>query len=112
MKFAAQAFARLVRVLLGSGAVADSTVDWGTELTILGVHVQLSERGIRTCPEQAKVIKWMQSIEEALDKGRLKPAQASKMSGRLAWLVRKLFKNRGVSQEHVKLKHEKGRLTT
>ena len=95
MELAAKTFVRLVRVLLGQDAVADTKVAWGRELTVLGVHMQLSDKGIRTCPEPSKVSKWIQCIEEVLAQGKLMPGLASKLSGKLAWGGSQLFARLG-----------------
>ena len=56
---------RLVRVLMGQDAVADTKVAWVRDLTALGLHIQLTEKGIRTYPEQAKASKWIQCIKRS-----------------------------------------------
>ena len=95
MEHAAKVFVRLVRVLMGQDAVADTKVAWGRELTVLGLHIQLTEKGIRTYPEQAKVSKWIQCIEKVLAAGKLAPGLASKISGKLAWGGSHLFARLG-----------------
>ena len=55
MQHAMGCFARLVRVLLGSSALADRKLACGTSLCILGVDVMLSTHGVTCRPSKDKV---------------------------------------------------------
>ena len=48
-------FARLVRVLLGTSAVADEKCEVGDSLVVLGVEVQMSQKGYSFRPAADKV---------------------------------------------------------
>ena len=50
-----QCFARLVRLLLGSDAVAEEKLECGPSLTVLGVLIELSNKGYTCQPARDKV---------------------------------------------------------
>ena len=50
-----QCFVRLIRVLLGRTAIADEKCECGPNLAILGVYIELSEKGYTLKPAEAKV---------------------------------------------------------
>ena len=52
---ALKCFARLVRVLLGTSAVADEKCEVGESLVVLGVEVQMSQKGYSLRPAADKV---------------------------------------------------------
>ena len=56
MQHAMQCFARLVRVLLGSGAVAAGKLACGSVLVVLGVVVTPAVRGFLLKPSPDKVL--------------------------------------------------------
>ena len=76
-------FARLVRLFLGSDAIAESKQACGTSLTVLGINFQLSQRGYRCRPSEDKVSQWSEALWLAIAEGRLLPGCASKLAGRL-----------------------------
>ena len=95
MEHASQCFARLVCVLLGKGAVAESKLVFGRELSILGVDVSLSWRGYKCRPTPDKVLKWIRTIEAALWTMKLSAGDASKLAGRLSWGSAHMFSRFG-----------------
>eukprot|EP00973_Karenia_brevis_P089916 12400052-Karenia_brevis.AAC.1 len=95
MCHAVQCFVRLVKVLLGKGAIAPRKVDYGTTLCILGVELRFSDKGFTTKPAPHKVVKWIRDIESALRKRSLSSGQASKLAGRLMWGASHLFRRLG-----------------
>ena len=50
-----ECFARLVALLLGRDAVAEDKLECGTSLVILGILIELSERGYKCRPSKEKV---------------------------------------------------------
>jgi len=95
VEHAMQAFARLVRVLLGTEAIADRKLEFGASLVVLGVHVWPSAAGFALRPEKAKVLKCVACIKEALHEGVLQPGCAQKLAGRLSWATQYLFRRVG-----------------
>ena len=87
--------ARLVRLLLGPGAVSDKKLECGDELEILGLHVSFSLSGINLFPAPKKVRKWLFLIKQALDCGTLCAGQASKLAGVLSWAGQHCFERLG-----------------
>jgi len=57
-KHALKCFARLVRVLLGTSAVADEKCEVGESLVVLGVEVQMSQKGYSFRPAADKAGGW------------------------------------------------------
>ena len=88
---AMQCFARIVRALISPSAIAASKLEWGSQLTILGMQVTPSAAGMRlkVCP--IKATKWLTGIDDALQSGLLSAGAASKLAGRLQWAVQHLF---------------------
>ena len=84
-------FARLVRCVLGSCAIADKKLEWGMPLTILGLSISLNATGALFVPDRKKVAKWKYRIEAALSDCRLTCGQASKLAGALSWAASALF---------------------
>ena len=82
---ALQCFVRLVRAVLGPGAIADKKTDVGQSLGILGllVHPQLSGITVALLPE--KRVKWLAEIKDILAQNRLGSGRASKLAGRLCF---------------------------
>ena len=88
-------FARLVRVILGPGAVAEEKVDSGVSLVILGIDITIAEGGISYRPDAAKAKKWRSEIQKARVAQKLLPGPASKLAGRLSWGSTKMFNKFG-----------------
>ena len=88
-------FVRLTRLLLGSGAIADSKVAFGSTLVLLGVQIKTGRKGYQCKPSGDKVIKWLACICAALEEDCLTPGQASKLAGRLSWSCQHLFNRLG-----------------
>ena len=91
MEHGLQCFARLVRILLGPGAIAEGKLECGAELVILGVCIRLSDKGYRCQPSADKVWRWIAIIDSALAAGKLPQGDASKLAGKLAWGCAQLF---------------------
>lgn len=88
-------FGRLVRLLLGSDAVACAKLQHGASLSILGVDVSMSAQGLRCCPTADKARNWLSIIDEALRAQSLTPGLASKLAGKLSWGSSVLFRRLG-----------------
>ena len=86
---------RLIRLLLGASAVADSKVGFGKKIVLLGVQVEAGKHGYKCKPSADKVAKWLVCIGVALDTNCLSPGQASKLAGRLSWSCQHLFHKLG-----------------
>ena len=91
MAHGVECFARLVRLLLGPDAVAESKVESGADLCILGISVSMDVRGVAFRLEQCKAQRWQRDIQRAMETMRLLPGCASKLSGRLSWAYSKCF---------------------
>ena len=77
--------ARLVRAVLGHDAVAAKKLEWGENLTILGLQISVCTEGFHASPAAAKRLKWRTRIDGFLASGVLSPGDASKLAGALAW---------------------------
>lgn len=86
---------RLVRALLGDGAISDKKLAFGSPLTVLGIDIALHAGGIDLSPEASKRVKWSRQIKNALDNLSLTPGEASKLAGRLSWASQACFKRLG-----------------
>jgi hypothetical protein len=86
-----QIFARLVRLLLGSTAIADRKLEQGSYLTVLGMTVCPTWNGIRFNLCREKADKWLNDVSMALKTGFLSSGEAQKLSGRLGWSTQSLF---------------------
>ena len=87
--------ARLIRLVLGSDAVAESKLECGMKLTVLGIEISTSEIGYRFRPSPAKVLKWTKLINQYLHKQTLEAGEASKLAGRLSWAAASVFNRIG-----------------
>ena len=113
-KHALKCFARLVRVLLGTSAVADEKCEVGESLVVLGVEVQMSQKGYSfrpaadkvggvvwgfglrfLCMAPVQVVKWLRLIDDALEQQKLLPGMAMKLAGKLYWGTSCAFKRLG-----------------
>ena len=77
-------FARLVRLLLGGDAVAESKLEHGRSLCILGIDVSPSRSGYTCRPTPLKVQQWSDVIQVALSSSSLSAGDASKLGGKLS----------------------------
>lgn len=59
----------------------------------LQVDIKMSKRGYKCKPKKSKVRKWVCTMEQAIEAGRLAPGAASKLAGRLSWGSSKLFRS-------------------
>ena len=87
--------ARLIRLLLGKDAVAESKLECGMKLTILGIEISTSDVGCCCRPSPAKVVKWSRLINQYLRKQISEAGEASKLAGRLSWAAASVFNRIG-----------------
>ena len=71
MELAMHTFARLVRLLLGPTAIAQSKLECAAELIVLGVELKMRPSGCICRPSASKMTKCIAVIEEALQSGKL-----------------------------------------
>ena len=76
-----ECFARLVRLLLGPDAIAENKLEHGVSLVVLGIKIKLSKKGMKCRPAGSKTTKWLQTIDTALESGKLCAGSASKLAG-------------------------------
>ena len=95
LEHAMHCFARLVRLLLGSSAIAARKLECGRSLVILGVQISLEATGYCCRPAAEKALKCIAVMEEALSRGVLHSGCAQKLAGRLSWASQFLFKRLG-----------------
>jgi len=76
-----ECFARLVRLLLGPDAIAETKLEHGVSLVVLGIKIKLSKKGLKCRPAGSKTTKWLQTIDAALESGKLCAGSASKLAG-------------------------------
>ena len=95
LEHAVGCLARLLRLLLGKGALAEQKLEWGAGLCVLGVELILGQQGYSCRPAPGKVRRWLRDIRTALDSLELKPGLASKMAGRLQWTCQHMFQRVG-----------------
>ena len=95
MELAMHTFARLVRLLLGPTAIAQSKLECAAELIVLGVELKMRPSGCICRPSASKMTKCIAVIEEALQSGKLFGGCAQKLAGRLNWAVQYLFQRLG-----------------
>ena len=76
-----ECFARLVRLLLGPDAIAENKLEHGVSLVVLGIKIKLSKKGMKCRPAGSKTTKWLQTIDAALESGKLCAGSASKLAG-------------------------------
>lgn len=91
MEHAMHCFARLVRALLGSKALAEKKLECGASLVVLGVCMSMTDLGFSVRPAKDKANKCIATINEALKTGVLMPGCAEKLAGRLSWAAQFLF---------------------
>ncbi len=84
-------FARLVRILLGAGAVAERKMEFGPWLCILGIDLLLSNAGFQCLPSADKAKRWTEILLEAVAELHLPPGLSSKVAGKLSWGCTQLF---------------------
>ena len=80
---------------MGPTAIAAHKLDFGRQLVVLGMGIDIKTSGISCWPSADKVTKWTRKIELALMAGKLSPGEASKLSGALMWATQAIFKRLG-----------------
>lgn len=80
---------------LGPTAIAAHKLDFGKQLVILGVCIDIKPSGVSCWPSADKVSKWLNRIELALLSCKHSPGEASKLSGALMWATQAIFKRLG-----------------
>ncbi len=91
MEHAMTIFARLVRLLLGRSAIADRKLEFGCNLTVLGMAVKCDWHGMLFTVAPEKVVKWRDQIAAAIESQHLDAGGAQKLAGRLMWACQHLF---------------------
>jgi len=91
MEHAVGCVCRVIKLLLGKGAVANHKVDFGPSLVILGVQMRLHVHGFSCRPAPKKAAKILDSIRLALMTLVLTCGCARKLVGRLQWSCQHLF---------------------
>ena len=79
MQHAMTCFARLVRALLGEGAIAARRLECGATLVVLGISVTLADDGFSPAPAKEKASMCIDAISEARPSGVLRHACAAKI---------------------------------
>ena len=102
-------FARLIRVLLGSSALAEHKLAHGPRLDILGLSVSFDHKGIWLQPMKEKVTKWSQRIRGFLLAARMTRGDASKLAGALSWAAQNSFRRLGRAMLRPLFSHAKGK---
>ena len=95
IEHAMNCLARLIRLLLGRNAVAESKLECGLKLTVLGIDISTTDDGYSFRPSPAKVLKWSKLIKQYLHKQVLEGGEASKLAGRLSWAAASVFNRIG-----------------
>ena len=95
VEHAMQCFAKIVRALLGSSAIAADKLMFGASLDILGVNVMLAWDRFAMRPSNEEMKKCLVVINLALAEGVLRPGCASKLAGRLQWACQYMFHRLG-----------------
>ena len=95
LESALDALARLVRVLLGSDAVAASKLECVPGLSVLGVDITMCREGFQLRPSPGKVASWIDVLETASETRLLHRGPATKLAGKLSWGCSQLFKRIG-----------------
>ena len=93
---------------LGPMANAERKLDFGRQLVILGVGIDIKPSGLSCWPSDDKVTKWTRRIDLALMTGKLTPGDASKLSGALMWATQAIFKRLGRAMLRPIIRHSHG----
>ncbi len=80
-----QTMSRLVKALLGAGAVASNKVECGAQLKILGIQVVPNMEGFSCMLSREKAEKCISTMLRALQAKVLNIGCAQKLAGRLSW---------------------------
>ena len=92
---ALRCFARVVRAMLGHGALLDNKRDHGTSLEILGIMVGVTQQEARPELTDKKRAAWTGMLQVAKKRGIMMLGEASKFAGRLNFAARKCFRRLG-----------------
>jgi hypothetical protein len=106
-----QVYAKLVRLCLGSGAVADHKLECGNPLVVLGVECSLDSEGA-PWPSPCNVKKWIATIARILLDLRMTGGEASKLAGKLQWATQSTFNRLGRALLRPIIDHIKARSCT
>ena len=87
--------ARLVRAIFGKGAVTQHKLDLGPSLVALGVLIASKEHSFRCELAPEKASKCGETNEKALMSCDMFPGTAGKLSGRLSWASKFMFRRLG-----------------
>ena len=102
-------FATVVRALLGEAAIAAHKLEHGLSLTILGLDMEATVTGVNCRPSQAKRVKWLKLIHNALDEQSLHCGEAAKLAGALNWASQHSFHKLGRAMLRPLYYHSKNR---
>ena len=72
---------RLVRCMLGHGAISESKLSHGNPLVLLGVRTKIDRDGVSFRPDDAKAQKWSAKIQMALESDMLHGGDSFKLAG-------------------------------
>ena len=92
---AMQCFVRMVRALMGTGAVAARKTECSLPLAILGIEVNANQEGVTLEVTPEKRQEWGDRLQEAENTGIMTAGEASKHAGRLGFAAQKCFKKIG-----------------
>lgn len=87
-----QCFARLVRAVMGVGAVAAAKLAYGMPIDVLGLKVEVTLEGVQAMVTEEMAPRWSGAVQDALSSGVLPPGDASKMAGRLSFASQHAFR--------------------
>ena len=92
---AMECFARMVRAVLGPGAVAPDKLAHGVPLEVLGLQVRMVSKGVELALPDKKRTKWTKQLAAAKEEGVMPPGDASKLVERLGFAVCNSFMRAG-----------------
>ena len=88
-------FARVVRAVLGHGALQKRKMECAAPLDVLGVTVSVGKSMVTVWPTKDKIKKWSAQIDRILNTQQLDAGEASKMAGRLGFAAQFAFSKLG-----------------
>ena len=95
VEVALECAADVMRAILGEQSLSPSKIAWGNPLNLLGFSVQAFPTFAKFELSEDKRLKWLCSINEALESGVLSSNQAAQLGGRLAFAGTFLFRRLG-----------------
>ena len=92
---ALECFARIVRAMLGSDALAPEKMACANPLEILGIRVEVALDGVRLEVAERERKEWSGQLQVAKVSGVMASGQASKFAGRLGFAAQKCLNKLG-----------------